>query len=149
LTKKDITTRKGAWLLVIVLLISLATTSFSATALAKKAVKKTKVKTNRKLFSVSLTIDKGSSSKKYSVKVPAKSSVLTVLKTARKKHKFSLKYSNYSYGAFVEEIAGLKNNPAKSMYWLYYINGKLSNLGASSKRVKKGDKITWKYEKTD
>jgi len=120
---------------------------------SKRTVARSKKKKRRKknnLFIVKLIIDKGSRSKKtYSVRVPSKSTVFTVLKTASKKHKFSLKYSKYSYGVFIEKIAGLKNNPAKSMYWLYYINGKLSNLGASSKKIKKGDRILWKYERTN
>lgn len=98
---------------------------------------------------ISLTVNKGSGTKKYPTTFEDGSTVLDVLKTASKKYGFSLKYTNYSYGAFVEEIDSLANNPANSMYWLYYMNGKLASVGASSMKIKKGDEILWKYEKTN
>lgn len=98
---------------------------------------------------VSLVVDKGSSSKTYPTDVKEGETVFDVLKTASSKYGFSLKYTNYSYGVFIEEIDSLANNPANSMYWLYYMNGKLASLGASAQKVKEGDDILWKYEKTN
>ena len=96
---------------------------------------------------VTLKINKGSGQKDFPTEVASKSTVFVVLKTASLKYDFSLTYTNYAYGAFIEEIDGVRSDKNQSMYWLYYINGKLANLGVSSQKVKEGDVILWKYEK--
>lgn len=101
-----------------------------------------------KLITVKLNINTGQDKLSYNVSVKENSTVYDVLKTSSKEHNFSLKVTEYSYGIFVEEIAGVANNPDESTYWLYYINGKLANVGSSSQKVKKGDDVLWNYEKT-
>lgn len=101
-----------------------------------------------KLITVKLSINTGQKQLSYSVAVPRESTVYTLLKTASKTNHFSLRVSNYSYGVFVEEIAGVSNNPSQSTYWLYYINGKLASVGCSNQKVKEGDDVLWNYEKT-
>jgi len=47
-------------------------------------------------------------------------------------------------GKFVETIDGVK--PDSKHFWAFYVNGKSSNVGASSYVLKNGDKIEWKLE---
>mgnify|MGYP003394596286 CR=1 FL=1 len=53
-------------------------------------------------------------------------------------------YSGMGY--FIEEINGIKNDTAKSIYWIYYINGEPAKIGVSNYIIKPNDIITWKYE---
>ena len=102
----------------------------------------------KETIEVELLIEYGTK-KTYSMEVPAGSTVYDLLKEASSKHNFSLDASNdSSYGAFIEEIGGVRNDPKAGKYWLYYLNGKLANLGASSQKLSAGDKVLWKYEKT-
>src|SRR3990170_1989593 len=102
----------------------------------------------KETIEVKLLIEHGTK-KTYSIEVPAGSTVYDLLKEVSSKHNFSLDASNdSSYGAFIEEIDGVRNDPQAAKYWLYYLNGKLANLGASSQRLSAGDKVLWKYEKT-
>ncbi|MFZ7333837.1 DUF4430 domain-containing protein [Streptococcus pluranimalium] len=47
---------------------------------------------------------------------------------------------------FVTEIDGHKQNPAKNLYWMYKVNGKMANKGAEENIVKDGDKIEFYQE---
>lgn len=49
-------------------------------------------------------------------------------------------------GFFVEEINGKKN--ANGSYWFLYVNGTSSETGVSQTRVREGDSIEWRYEKS-
>jgi len=102
----------------------------------------------RIFFTVKLTINTGSNTYEYDVPIPEDSTVYDVLKAASKEEHFSLRATTYSYGVFIEEIHDVANNAQESTYWLYYVNGKLANVGCSSQQVKKGDDILWNYEKT-
>lgn len=47
-------------------------------------------------------------------------------------------------------VSGINNrvaDPQKHEYWAFYVNGKMSNVGASSYVTKDTDKIEWKIEK--
>lgn len=58
----------------------------------------------------------------------------------------SFVYEVSDMGWFVTEIAGVKQNPRLGYYWLFYINGQLSNRGADAATVQAGDVLSWKYE---
>lgn len=49
-------------------------------------------------------------------------------------------------GFFVDAINGVKNAGGK--YWILYINGVSATAGVSAARVRTGDVIEWKYEKS-
>lgn len=52
-------------------------------------------------------------------------------------------YTNYgSMGIFVQSIDGI--TPDSKHFWEFFVNGKSSNVGASSYTLKDGDKIEWK-----
>jgi hypothetical protein len=48
-------------------------------------------------------------------------------------------------GEFVESIDGIK--PDSNHFWAFYVNGKSSDVGASSYKPQNGDKIEWKLVK--
>ncbi|MXQ48635.1 DUF4430 domain-containing protein [Streptococcus pneumoniae] len=50
---------------------------------------------------------------------------------------------------FVTEIDGHKQDPAKNLYWMYKVNGKMANKGAEENTVKDGDKIEFYQEVTN
>lgn len=60
------------------------------------------------------------------------------------KRKHSVEVKSYSFGDMVIGIDGIK--PDSRHFWEFFVNGKSSNVGASSYILKNGDKIEWKLE---
>lgn len=62
-----------------------------------------------------------------------------------KENKISVEFKQFSgLGAFVQSIDGLA--PQDNQYWIYYLNGKIANVGISLTKLKNDDVITWRYE---
>jgi len=85
--------------------------------------------------------------KKYQAEVKPESTaydLMKILQTTR-----GLKFSAKEYagmGALVEEIDGIKNDLKANKFWIFYVNGESSPVGASSYVLKNNDVINWKYE---
>ena len=83
----------------------------------------------------------------YQITVKSDSSVYDLMSQLKKQNKIDFKGSDYSgMGFFIEEINGVKNNPAGEN-WIYYINGRPAPIGISYYKLKNNDTIEWKYEK--
>ena len=83
---------------------------------------------------------------KYETAVKPGSSVYDLMSLLKAENKIDFSGKNYSgLGFFVEEINGVKNNPAGEN-WLYYVNGQPAPVGVSNYRIKNNDEIEWKYE---
>lgn len=77
----------------------------------------------------------------------ASTTVFDALKNVADKNKFEIKYNNnYSFGVFIESIAGIKNGDGNK-YWQYYVNSKLGDVAADKKEIKAGDVVEWKFER--
>lgn len=48
--------------------------------------------------------------------------------------------------AYITAINGRKADVSKKEYWAFYINGKLSSVGAGSYQLRPNDQIEWKIE---
>ncbi|OGK16644.1 hypothetical protein A2774_03260 [Candidatus Roizmanbacteria bacterium RIFCSPHIGHO2_01_FULL_39_12c] len=48
--------------------------------------------------------------------------------------------------AYVAGINGIKAEAEKQEFWAFYVNDKMSSVGAGSYKLKNGDKIEWKVE---
>lgn len=48
-------------------------------------------------------------------------------------------------GTFVDTINGQKNSDG--YYWILYLNGRTSDIGASQTTLNDGDIVEWRYEK--
>lgn len=59
------------------------------------------------------------------------------------KHRVTFVYQPSELGWFITEIAGVKQNPAKNQYWLFYVNGAFSQTGADKTFLQPGDTLTW------
>ncbi|MBU4339233.1 DUF4430 domain-containing protein [Patescibacteria group bacterium] len=82
----------------------------------------------------------------YAINDANSTTVFDALKKYSENKKIDLKYNNnYSYGVFVESIAGVKNGD-DGKYWQYYVNDKLGEVAADKKEVKAGDKVEWRFE---
>jgi hypothetical protein len=83
----------------------------------------------------------------YRINIKSDSSVYDLMNNLREQKKIDFSGQNYSgMGFFIEEINGVKNNPA-GRNWLYYVNGRLAPIGVSYYQLKNNDTIEWKYEK--
>ena len=94
-------------------------------------------------FSVSITINTGSSIATYNGVLA--STVFEGLVRVTKKNNIPLETKQYDFGVFVEKI-GIFNN-TKDKVWIYYINGKSGDVAADKKTVKNNDAIEWRYTK--
>ncbi len=68
-------------------------------------------------------------------------SALDVLKRT---HTVELKH--YDFGDVADSIDGTVGGK-DGRYWIFYVNGKMSQLGAGEYKVLPEDKIIWKYQK--
>jgi hypothetical protein len=73
--------------------------------------------------------------------------VLDLMRALSSGTSFTFTGENYpSLGFFVESINGAKNADGK--YWILYINGKSSDVGASNAVIRSGDTVEWRFEKS-
>jgi hypothetical protein len=63
--------------------------------------------------------------------------------TLLKKHA-KVEAKHYSFGDLVTSINGSKGNGPK--YWIFYANGKESQIGAGAYITKNSDKLEWKLQ---
>ncbi len=84
---------------------------------------------------------------KYEAQVSPDSTVYDLMRLLKEQNKIDFKSRDYSrLGFFIEEINGVKNDPA-GKNWLYYVNGQPAQVGVSYYKLKNNDVIEWKYEK--
>lgn len=71
--------------------------------------------------------------------------VFKALNKAAKQNGFEIRATYYGQydSYFVDSIAGIGGN---GKYWIYYVNGKMGEVGADKKVVEEGDIIEWKLE---
>ncbi|MEK7680694.1 MAG: DUF4430 domain-containing protein [Patescibacteria group bacterium] len=66
------------------------------------------------------------------------------------KNNLQLKTKEYTgMGILVEGVNGVENNNDEKKYWMFYVNGQMSQVGLSQYIVKNADKISLKYEKSN
>lgn len=73
--------------------------------------------------------------------VQATESALDIL---RRTHTVEVK--QYSFGDIADSINGTRGG-SNGRYWIFYVNGKMSEVGAGEYHPKDGDQIIWKYQK--
>jgi len=59
-----------------------------------------------------------------------------------------LKTKTYDIGIFIEVI-GDKENGEEEKYWMYYVNDEMPMVSADKNEIKAGDKVEFKFEKSD
>lgn len=85
--------------------------------------------------------------KTYDITAAQGETVFDAMEQLRKESDFQFTYRNFSgLGAMIESVSGKKNESGN--YWMLYVNGTLSQKGASETFIKPGDVIEWKYEQT-
>ncbi|GEM_PF-5730168 len=58
-----------------------------------------------------------------------------------------LRYKTYpGMGAYITSIGGVEENKEKGLFWLFYVDGKLANVGVSSYQIDKSINISLSYE---
>ncbi|NOQ67932.1 DUF4430 domain-containing protein [Patescibacteria group bacterium] len=74
------------------------------------------------------------------------STVFSELINYGKENNVEIEYNNnYSFGVFIESIAGIKNGD-DGKYWQYYIDDVLGDVAADKKVLKEGDAVEWRFE---
>ena len=82
----------------------------------------------------------------YSVAVSSNETVIDAMRTLEKTSGFTFTFQDYpSMGVFIDSVNGKKN--ANGMYWILYVNGTSSKLGASMTVIGPGDVVEWRYKK--
>lgn len=78
----------------------------------------------------------------YQTEVSPKSSVLQLLLQV---DELEVTVEEYSFGSLVTAINGIENG-TNDNYWIFYVNGEESTVGASEYQVSPGDSIEWRFE---
>jgi len=94
---------------------------------------------------LTLKINTGEKSYQYQETLKKDVSVLDLMKEASAKEEFALDIKDSSMGAFVDGIYGVKSNAQTNKFWILWVNGKSSNLGASQYKLSGGDVVEWIY----
>lgn len=68
----------------------------------------------------------------------------SALDVLRRTHHVTIK--TYSFGDIADGIDGYLGG-TEGRYWIFYVNGKMSEVGAGEYKVKNGDSIIWKFQK--
>ncbi|MFA5932274.1 MAG: DUF4430 domain-containing protein [Candidatus Paceibacterota bacterium] len=75
-------------------------------------------------------------------------SVYDFMSELRKEGKINFVEKNYiGMGKLITEINGVRSDGEKN--WIYYVNGVEAQVGVSNYKIKKGDIVSWKYEKAN
>lgn len=72
---------------------------------------------------------------------------MTVMGMMRKaKENSSLSYDESAdWPGYIQEINNVREDISKSVFWMLYSNGGMASEGASTLKVKSGDRIEWKF----
>lgn len=82
----------------------------------------------------------------YVIPILSEGTVLEAMERLAATSEFSFSGREFpGLGFFVEEIGGRKNG--NGYYWTLFINGTLSEEGASSAQVTPRDTVLWRYQK--
>ena len=106
------------------------------------------VKESPKIEKVFLSIDFISEeTKKLEIEFREGMTVSDLLQEGTGQAEIFLQTKMYSLGVFIERI-GDKKNGLDNKYWVYYVNGKFAPVAADKFKLKAGDKVEWKFEKS-
>lgn len=95
--------------------------------------------------SVNVTLAAGTTT--YTAHVDSSRTVIELMRSLASTSGFAFTGKEYpSLGYFIESINGKKNGDGT--YWILYINGKSSDLGASNATIHAGDTVEWRFEKS-
>jgi hypothetical protein len=84
----------------------------------------------------------------YEDEIVGEISVYDFMSKLRNEGKINFIEKNYPVmGKFIEEINGIKNSGKQG--WIYYVNGVEAQVGVSNYKIKSGDIVSWKYEKSN
>ena len=101
-----------------------------------------------KAATVELVINDGSQEKSTKVAISGEEmTALEVLKSGAKALNLEVKTKDYDFGTSVEGI-GDNIGGTDSYYWLFYVNGAMAQVGVDAQKVKAGDEVEFKYEKS-
>lgn len=79
----------------------------------------------------------------YEIEFLKGQTALSQLKKAAEKYQFTIKTTEYSFGAFVDCIGGICGD--SNHFWALYKNGEMSMVGAADLFLSINDKISWVY----
>ena len=120
----------------------ISATSFVADAISKVTPIE---KPDENIISVTFKFIAPTFSKEFPIKVAPQNTVYEAMQQLQKQ--IPIKFKNFSaFGAFVEAIDDMTNNPNTNLFWIYYINGQAAKLGISYIKLNPNDVITWRYE---
>jgi hypothetical protein len=81
---------------------------------------------------------------KYVVAIGTGMTVMDMMKKAKENGGLSYDES-VSWPGYIQEINSTKEDMSKNIFWMLYSNGGMASEGASTLKVKSGDKIEWRY----
>lgn len=83
----------------------------------------------------------------FDLEVKEETTAFDLLKEAIEQAGLKLDYSESDFGVMINSI-GDKVGGQDGKYWLYYVNGGMAPVSADKQKIKAGDKVEFKFEKS-
>jgi hypothetical protein len=84
----------------------------------------------------------------YANTITDQMSVYDFMSQLRAEGKINFIEQNYAgMGKFIQSINGISGNENEA--WIYYVNGQEAQVGVSNYKIKPGDLVSFKYEKSN
>jgi len=93
----------------------------------------------------SMLINSGQASSTYVFSVESGATVFDVMKKLTELDRITMQHEESSAGVFLKSLNGTENNSEEGRYWMFYVNGEMSNVGADKYSVEEGDLVEWKF----
>lgn len=85
---------------------------------------------------------------RYEDEIATEMSVYDFMSKLRNEGRIDFIEKNYTgIGKFIVSINGVSGDGSRN--WIYYVNGIEAQVGVSNYKIKNGDIISWKYEKSN
>lgn len=81
------------------------------------------------------------------LELPADSTVLDLMKLAKRNKKIDFKFRGKGPTAFLSSIDGISNEGARGDNWIFRVNGKLGRKSCGVSKLADGDTVTWSFGK--
>lgn len=81
---------------------------------------------------------------KYAVIIGSGMTVMDMMREAKKNNGLSYAESA-DWPGYIQEINNTREDIPNNIFWMFEYNGKMASEGASTLKVKSGDKVEWKY----
>ncbi|MEA1962720.1 MAG: DUF4430 domain-containing protein [Patescibacteria group bacterium] len=145
--KKEYTYYKIFYILIIILVLTGCATV--KTDLVLQNSKELGVEDQAKEISVILKINNKQDERIFEHSIQEGKTAFDLMKELQNKDSIEFDYKESNVGVFVNSINNIENNVSDNIFWMFYVNDEMANVGIGAYDLQNGDVIEWKYIDTE